>query len=66
MCLKRQKRLGEVDMTEFKIIRDGKYFTLDITDIKHIFVSEDETCAEIQITKNDLKKLIEINMAGVS
>jgi hypothetical protein len=47
-------------MTEFKIINDGEHFILDITGIKHIFVTEDETCAEIRITKSDINRLKEL------
>lgn len=44
-------------MTEFEVKTvDGKTI-LDITEVQHVFVTEDETCAEITLVKNDLAKL---------
>ncbi len=45
-------------MTEFKIIRIKKKLMLDISELKHIFVTEDETSAEIRISTKDAKRLL--------
>lgn len=44
-------------MTNFEIKRNGKKFILDIGYVKHIFVTEDETCAEVTLTLADIKRL---------
>ena len=51
-------------MTNFELI-NGKHgeFILDITEINHLFVTEDETCAEITISK---KEILELAHAMVS
>jgi hypothetical protein len=44
-------------MTEVEIKTDGKKFWLDVSEFRHIFVCEDETCAEISLTKKDVERL---------
>jgi anti-sigma regulatory factor (Ser/Thr protein kinase) len=45
-------------MTEFKIIKsDTKDFILDVSGIKKIFVTEDETAAEIAISYADIVRI---------
>jgi hypothetical protein len=44
-------------MSEFEIVENGKKIILDVSGFTHIFVCEDETCAEITITKTDITRL---------
>ena len=44
-------------MTTFEIEKSGKGQNLVITDFRHGFLSEDETCIEVSITKKDAERL---------